>query len=182
MRHNLSLKVKCAFTEEKGTHICHSAEGSVERMRGRAAAGIAHQTDYALLRLNICSVSDQTAFWRLVGGVRIAANYSLTGECLTITGNRLAIEELAAAVSETGAEITELIGNCAQLSLVGGDPNTMSETAIRFLGSLKANGKQVRNLEVRQSVISGLVPEEQLVDAAGAVHQEFFGNGIEGGN
>jgi aspartate kinase len=182
MRHNLSLKVKCAFTEEKGTHICHDAECSVERTRGRGAAGIAHQTDYALLRLNTHAVNDQRTLWGLVGNAKIVDSYNLVGECLTITGSWLAMEELATAVTATGAEITQLIGDCAQLSLVGGDPNTMSEAAIRFLSTLKADAIQVRNLEVRPSVISGLVPTEQLADAAHAIHQEFFGDCIKGGD
>ena len=182
MRHNLSLKVKCAFTEEKGTHICHGAECCVERMRGRGAAGIAHQTDYALLRLNTRLVRDQRTFWQLVGSTKMAESYNLIGECLTITGSRLAMEEMAAAACDAGAEITELIGDCAQLALVGGDPDNMVAAANRFLCSLHSGGMQLRNFEVRHSVISGLVPAEQLADAAGAVHQEFFGDCIEGGD
>lgn len=180
MRHNLSLKVKCAFTEEKGTHICHGAECYVERMRGRGAAGIAHHSDYSLLRLNIRPVSNQRALWRLVGETKLADRYNLIGENLTITGNRLAMETMAAAASDTGAEITELVSGCAQLSLVGGDPDNMAEATNRFLGSLHAGKIVLRNLEVRHSVISGLVPAEQLAEAAGVVHQAFFSESMEG--
>lgn len=180
MRHNLSLKVKCTFNEEQGTHICHGAERGMERMRGRSAAGIAHQAGYGLLRLNISSVRDQAPFWQLVRDAKISDRYHLTGDCLTVTGCWPEMEALAAAATETGASVAERIDDCACLSLVGGDPDSTAETVIRYLGALQANEISVRNLEARHSIITGLVPTDKLTEAACVLHREFFDDCVEG--
>lgn len=182
MRHNLHLKVKCTFSEEKGTNICHDAESCVERMRGRSAAGIAHQPDYALLRINTRSVLDNLSFWQLVGNAKIADRYNFAGDTLTIAGPRLSLEQLGQELKQTGAEVAELVSGCTRLSLVGGDPDSIAETAIRFLSALNSREIQTSSLDVRHSVVSGLIPEQLLSEAACAVHQEFFGDCIEGGN
>jgi aspartate kinase len=175
LRHNLPLRIKSTFADGDGTLITGDAGGTIERLRGRVAVGLAHISGYGILNL---------AWGKGGGGAAVLGRLAAAGvDADLIAVSPLGIEiiagaadlELAAAqAADAGLSVSGRTDDCAKISLIGCCAPAAA-VVNSFTDLLRRAKISVHKTYTGPYAVSGIVAAADLAAALKALHAGAFG-------
>ncbi len=177
--HNLPLQIKCTFTDETGTTISNGLNGTIERLKGPLVVGIAHQTNYGILRLKDANPNVLENVGMLLNKLVVAgigSDYiNISNHAMELISNAAAIEAVEALVTyETGVELGEKLSGCAKISLIGHSANNVPRLPSTFIEVLRREKIGVLQTFSGPYTISGIVDQDDMIPAIQALHASLF--------
>lgn len=169
LRHRLPLRIKCTFSDAEGTLIANGEDGTIERLRGRVAIGLAHKNDYGLLRLTLPDTCGASLFNHIAGNGLEADFISLSQENLVIIAGQADIEAVAAKARKKGLTVIDQIKDCVKISLIGYWSSTADIVStfveLLFRGKIKA-----LHTFTGPYAVSGIVARDEAAAALRLLH------------
>ena len=188
-RHGVTLHVRSSFTEESGTWVGSTKEGT--NVEEPIIAGVAGDTSEA--KITVVGVPDipgkAAEIFTIVAGAganidMIVQNVSVhdTGRTdisftLPKEDGQRAVDALTAAQKDSGFESLIYDDHIGRLSVVGAGMRTNAGVSAQLFTALSAAGINIEMISTSEIRISVIMREEILADAVQAVHTAF---GLDG--
>lgn len=170
LRHKLPLKIKCTFSDEEGTLIANGETGTIERLRGRVAVGLAHKNDYGLLRLAMAERGKGAAVFDHLAGIGLEADFiSVSRETIDIIAGQGDIEAFAAQARKKGIVVIDQIKDCVKISLIGYWPST-ADAVSTFVDLLYRGKIKALHTFTGPFTVSGVVAKDEAAAALRLLH------------
>ncbi len=181
LRHGLPLRIRNTAGEAEGTLVTGGRDGTIERLRGRVAVGLAHKSGYGIIRLTWGKGGAGAAvLGRLAAAGLDADLINLTPQGVEIIAGRADIDLAADQAAAAGLSVAVKAEDCAKISLIG-----CSSPAAAVVNSFVDLLRQAR-IGVLQTfsgpyAVSGIVAAGDLAAALRALHAGVFGQRGKGG-
>lgn len=170
LRHKLPLWIKCTFTDEPGTLIANDETGTVERLRGRMAVGLAHKTEYGLLRLGIEEAGEGQGVFDHLARTGLDADFiSISHQAIDIIAAQSEIEAAVAQARDLNMKVIDQVSDCVKISLVGYWSST-TDIVGSFVEVLHQGKVKVLHTYTGPFTVSGIVAREETAAALQLLH------------
>lgn len=170
LRHKLPLKIKCTFSDEEGTLIANDESGTIERLRGRVAVGLAHKNDYGLLRLATEETDEGVGVFDHLAGLGLDADFiSVSHQAIDIIAAQSEIEAALAQTCAQNIKIVDQVKDCVKISLVGYWSST-TDIVGSFVELLRRGKVKVLHTYTGPFIVSGIVAKEETAAALQLLH------------
>jgi aspartate kinase len=181
LRHNLPLRIKSTFAPGAGTLVTNDRNGTIERLRARAAVGLAHKNGYGIIRLAWGEAGSGSAVLERLAASGLEADLiNITPQGIEIIASQADLEVAAALAGDAGLDIREQIADCAKITLVG---CAASSAAVvnTFVDLLCRAGIGVLQTYTSPFAVSGIVAGEEAAAALEVLHAGILGHQGKGG-
>lgn len=180
MHHNIPLKIKSTFSDEAGTTVFNGLNGTIERLRGPLAVGIAHQADYGILVLKPADPGSRLDNAELLLNKIVAAGLDvdfihISHREMEFVAGAAVVEAIAALAVEVGIGIEKIVSGCVKVSLVGRSSANVSSLLNVFIEVLRREKIDVLQTFSGPYSISGIVAKDDMAPAIQALHASLFG-------
>jgi aspartate kinase len=177
-RHNVHLKVKCTFTDEAGTTISNSPNDTIERLRDSTIVGVAHQGDYGIFTLADISSANYESAGRLLGKLvdaHISVDCANVSQCtMEFAASSAVIDKIASISRDLGLGPTEILCDCAKISLIGRFTYDAVSLMSTFTNVLQCENIKILRVFNDQCAVSGVVGKDDVIPAIKALHKKLF--------
>jgi aspartate kinase len=179
LRHNLPLRIKSTFADSDGTLV--TGDGTLERLRGRVALGLAHVSGYGILAL---------AWGKGGGGAAVLGRLAAAGvdaDLITVSPQGIEIiaaqadlRLAAAQAADAGLSVSGRADDCARISLIG-CCTPAAAVVNSFTDLLRRARIGVLRTYTGPCAVSGIVAAADLAAALKALHAGVLGRPSKGG-
>ncbi|MDT8902462.1 aspartate kinase [Anaeroselena agilis] len=170
LRHNLPLRIKSTFGDAAGTLVANDRDGTIERLRGRVAVGLAHKNGYGIIRLAWGKKgTDAAALARMAASGLDADLINITPQGVDIIAAQTDIELAAGQAAAAGLSVAAKVEECAKISLIGcsSPAAAVVNTFVDLLSQAKIG---VLHTYTGPFAVSGIVAAADLAAALKALH------------
>lgn len=170
LRHKLPLKIKCTFSDDEGTLIANDETGTIERLRGRVAVGLAHKNDYGLLRLSLGETGKGAGVFDQLAGSGLDADFiNISHDTIDIIAGQTELETVAARARKKGLAVIDQVKDCVKISLIGYWTST-ADIVGTFVELLYRGRIKVLHTFTGPLTVSGVVARDDAVPALQLLH------------
>ncbi len=180
LRHNLPLRIKSTFASGAGTLVTNGRDGTIERLRGRLAVGLAHKSGYGIVRLAWGEAGAGPAVFERLAAIGLEADLiNITPQGIEIIAGQADLEVAAAQAGDAGLAVREQVTGCAKISLVG---YAASSAAVvnTYVDLLYRAGIGLLQTYTGPFAVSGIVAGEEAAAALKALHAGILGRREKG--
>ncbi len=180
-RHGLTLKIKSTFGDAAGTVVTNDRDGTIERLRGRVAVGLAHKSGYGVIRLAWGKGKAGAAvLGRLAAAGLDADLINITPQGVEIIAGQSDIELAAAQAAAAGLSVAAKVEECAKVSLIGCS-SPAAAVVNSFVDLLSQAEIGVLQTYTGPYAVSGIVAAADLAAALRALHAGILSQRGTGG-